>query len=106
MGKSWDWIYYGGQAVNLNESQQKLIRDSVNTVWKGKRECPICNPTTAWGIGTIVEVRKFNEGNHCPGAAITPFIPVQCNNCGYTVLFNAIRLGVVDRDTGKVKEAE
>ncbi len=92
--------------MNLNESQKKFIMDSVNTVWNGKRECPICNPTTAWGIGTIVEVREFNEGNHCPGAAITPFIQVQCNNCGYTVLFNAIALGVVDRDTGKVKEAE
>jgi endogenous inhibitor of DNA gyrase (YacG/DUF329 family) len=92
--------------VNLNESQQKFIRDSVNTVWKGKRECPICISKTVWTITTIVEVREFNEGNHCPGAAITPLIQVQCSTCGHTVLFNAIALGVVDRDTGKVKEAE
>jgi hypothetical protein len=92
--------------MNLNESQRKLITDRVSNVWKGKRECPICISSTKWGIGSIVEVREFNEGNHCPGAAITPFIPVQCNNCGYTVLFNAIALGVVDRDTGKVKEVK
>ena len=92
--------------MTINKSQAKFISDKVNTVWKGKRECPICNHTTAWGIGTIVEVREFNEGNHCPGAAITPFIQVHCNNCGYTVLLNAVRLGVVNRDTGKVKEAE
>jgi ribosomal protein S27AE len=91
--------------MTLNESQRKFISDRINTVWKGKRECPICNPTTVWGIGTIVEVREFNEGDHCPGAAITPLIQVQCNNCGYTVLLNAIALGVVDRDTGKVKES-
>jgi hypothetical protein len=92
--------------VNLNDSQRKLITNSISTVWKGKRECPICIPTTVWGIGTLVEVREFNEGNHCPGAAITPLIQVECQNCGYTVLFNAIALGVVDRDTGKVKEVK
>lgn len=92
--------------MTLNESQKKFIRDSVNTVWNGKRECPICISRTIWSVGTIVEVREFNEGNHCPGAAITPLIQVQCNNCGYTMLFNAIALGVVDRDSGKVKEAK
>jgi hypothetical protein len=92
--------------VNLNDSQRKLITNSISTVWKGKRECPICISRTTWAISTLVEVREFNEGNHCPGAAITPLVKVECNNCGYTVLFNAIALGVVDRDTGKVKEAK
>jgi hypothetical protein len=92
--------------MTLNESQRKHIRDSVNTVWKGMRECPICISRTTWAISTIVEVREFNEGNHCPGAGITPLIQVECGNCGYTVLFNAIALGVVDRDTGKVKESK
>ena len=92
--------------MRLNDSQRKLITNSISTVWKGKRECPICIHTTVWSIGTIVEVREFNEGNHCPGAAITPLIQVQCNNCGYTVLFNAIALGVVDKSNGKLKEEE
>lgn len=90
--------------MTLNESQRKFITDRVSNVWKGKRECPICIPTTVWTIGSLVEVKEFNEGNHCPGAAITPLVQVQCNNCGYTVLFNAIELGVVDRDTGKVRK--
>jgi len=92
--------------MNLNESQGKLIKDRVSTVWNGKRECPICVSRTSWGIGSISELKEFNEGNHCPGAAITPLIQVQCNNCGYTILFNCIALGVVDRDTGKVKAKE
>ena len=90
--------------MNLNESQRKFITDRVNTVWSGDRKCPICISRTVWSISTLVEVREFNEGNHCPGAAITPLVQVQCKNCGHTVLFNAIALGVVDRDTGKVKE--
>jgi hypothetical protein len=91
--------------VTLTDSQQKFITDRVNAVWHGKRECPICISRTTWSISTPVEVREFNEGNHCPGAGISPLIQVECQNCGYTVLFNAIALGVVDRDTGKVKEA-
>jgi hypothetical protein len=90
--------------MNLNESQGKFIINKVSAVWKGKRDCPICVSQTSWGVGSIVEVREFNEGNDCPGAAITPLVQVQCNNCGYTILFNAIGLGVVDPDTGKVKE--
>ena len=92
--------------MKLNESQRKFINDKVSTVWKGNRECPICISRTTWVIGTPVEVREFNEGNHCPGAAITPLIQVECSNCGYTVLFNAIALGVVDPHTGQVKEVK
>ena len=92
--------------MNLNESHRKFISDRISIVWKGKRECPICISRTSWGIGRIVEVREFNEGNHCPGAAITPLVQVECNRCSYTLLFNAVGIGVVDRDTGKVEEAK
>jgi hypothetical protein len=92
--------------VNLNESQRKFITNRILTVWKGNRECPICISRTTWAISTLVEVREFNEGNHCPGAGITPLIQVECNNCGYTVLFNAIAIGVVDSQTGQVKEVK
>jgi hypothetical protein len=54
----------------------------------------------------MVEVRDYNEGNHCPGAAITPMVEVVCDICGYVMLFNAIALGVVDSQTGQVKESK
>ena len=90
--------------MNLNKSQQKLISERITSVWKGKRDCPICIVPTFWNVGGIVEVREYNEGNHCPGAAITPLVQVQCDKCSYVVLFNAISLGVVDPETGKVRE--
>jgi hypothetical protein len=92
--------------MTLTDSQRKFITNRISTVWNGNRQCPICISRTTWSISTPVEVREFNEGNHCPGAAITPLIKVECNNCGYTILFNAIALGVVDPATGKVKEAQ
>lgn len=92
--------------MNLNDSQRKFIVDRVMKVWNGNRDCPICISSTVWGIGDIVEVRDFNEGNHCPGAAITPLVQINCQNCGHVVLFNAIVLGVVDRNTAKVKDSK
>jgi hypothetical protein len=92
--------------VKLNESQKNLIQQRLHSVWKGERNCPICSNPTTWNIGGIVEVREFNEGNLCHGAAITPLAKATCSNCGYVVLFNAILLGVVDSDTAKVKELE
>jgi hypothetical protein len=51
-------------------------------------------------------VQQYNEGNHCPGAPIAPLILISCRSCGHTILFSAIGLGVVDPDTGKVKESK
>lgn len=92
--------------MNLNESQRNLIIERVTSIWNGKRDCHICISPTVWIVGSLVEARDYNEGNHCPGAAITPLVQVQCEKCGHVVLFNAIALGVVDRHTAKVKEAK
>ena len=91
--------------MNLNESQIKLIKDRLNSVWKGNRACHICT-NTEWAMGSINETKEYNEGNHCPGAGITPMVQINCVTCGNTIIFNAIALGVVDRATGKVKEAK
>jgi len=92
--------------VNLNESQSKLILQKLKVVWTGDRPCPICSNSTAWDISGVYQIQQYNEGNYCPGAPIAPMILVTCRTCGHTILFNAIALGVVDRYTGKVKEAK
>jgi len=92
--------------MTLNESQRKFIKGRLASVWKRKHECPICISSAVWCFGGIVEVRDFNEGNHCHGASITPLVELQCNTCGHTILFNAITLGVVDPRTGKVKDSQ
>jgi hypothetical protein len=93
-----------GGKMNLNESQNRLIIRRINEVWTGNRPCPICSKSTRWDISGIHQVQQYNEGNHCPGAAIAPLILVSCRNCGNTILFNAISLGIVDPSTGKVRE--
>ena len=84
-------------------SDAQVVIDRLSEVWTVKRLCPVC-ASGKLSISNIVEVRDYNEGNHCPGAAITPMVEVVCDICGYVMLFNAIALGVVDSQTGQVKE--
>ena len=91
--------------MTLNDSQRNLILQKLKEVWTGDRPCPICSKVTSWGVSNISEMKEYNDGNYCHGAAVCPLIRVTCNRCGYTILFNAIALGVVDPVTGKVKEA-
>jgi hypothetical protein len=89
--------------VKLSDAQ--VVINRLNKVWAVKKLCPVC-ASIKFNLTGLVEVRDYNEGNHCPGAAITPMVDVACDICGYVMLFNAIALGVVDKETGKVKEAK
>jgi hypothetical protein len=89
--------------VKLSDAQ--VVIDKLSEVWTVKRLCPVC-ASGKLSISNIVEVRDYNEGNHCPGAAITPMVEVVCDICSYVMLFNAIALGVVDSQTGQVKEVK
>ena len=86
-------------------SDAQVVIDKLSEVWTVKRLCPVC-ASGKLSISNIVEVRDYNEGNHCPGAAITPMVEVVCDICSYVMLFNAIALGVVDSQTGQVKEVK
>ena len=86
-------------------SDAQVVIDKLSEVWTVKRLCPVC-ASGKLSLTNIVEVRDYNEGNHCPGAAITPMVEVVCDICGYVMLFNAIALGVVDSQTGQVKEVK
>ena len=57
----------------------------------------------------MIDTTEYNDGISAAliqGASHIPFIQVMCSKCGYVHLFNAIALGVVDPETGKVKEAK
>ena len=86
-------------------SDAQVVIDKLSEVWTVKKLCPVC-ASGKLSLTDMVEVRDYNEGNHCPGAAITPMVEVVCDICGYVMLFNAIALGVVDSQTGQVKEVK
>ena len=47
-----------------------------------------------------MELRSFNNGDIVlgNGTSIMPVITLSCAKCGHTLFFNALQLGVVDKD--------
>lgn len=67
--------------------------------WVGQKECAICG-NTGWFMGEAVgEMKQMSSRSKwIPGNGPSyPMIVLSCENCGYTLLFNAIVLGVMDR---------
>lgn len=68
--------------------------------------CPICG-NKEWVIGdTIFESREFQNGNIIVGgnSSVMPFLTLTCSNCGYTMLLNAIKYGLIQPDGKEVLE--
>jgi predicted nucleic-acid-binding Zn-ribbon protein len=64
----------------------------IESKWKD-HSCPICT-NKEWLIST--RIWKFAE--YETAESIMPFIAMMCQNCNYTILFNAIGLGVVEKN--------
>jgi hypothetical protein len=66
----------------------------LNMKW-GLRPCPMCGISN-WNVqGRVFQLMEFNEGNLVLGGQLIPVVPIICNNCGNTVLVNAIVAGIV-----------
>jgi len=77
---------------------EKVIQH-LNQKW-GSRPCPMCG-SNSWNVSDkIYELREFQEGHLVIGnGPIFPVIPVSCNNCGNSVMVNALLSGAIDRSS-------
>lgn len=78
----------------LDPEQSKRAVAYLNEKWSTAHSCPICTAND-WNVSEIVELRPFTGGNLVVGGAVYPLLQVVCNNCGYTLLLNAIIAGLV-----------
>ena len=63
--------------------------------WAG-RSCPMCG-IGRWNVqDSTYQLLEFNQGSLVFGGPVIPVIPVVCNNCGNTLLVNAIIAGVIE----------
>jgi len=70
--------------------------------WEGK-PCPMCGVGN-WNVNnSTFQLTEFNQGNMIIGGPVVPVIPVVCNNCGNTILVNAITAGVIKPESEGVK---
>ena len=69
--------------------------DWIDEHWTGQKACPICQ-NDRWGLSEMVgEVRQMPPNQHSLGRATCPLVIVTCQTCGYTVLFNALVIGLL-----------
>jgi hypothetical protein len=67
----------------------------LNAHWPNKI-CPFHGPTN-WEIGDsmIMTLPYTGAGIMLGGGPTYPFVVVTCGQCGYTVLVNAIKMGIL-----------
>ena len=76
----------------------------LNNKWKEGIKCPVCKEND-WAVhDTLSELREFNQGTFVVGGPIIPLASITCNNCGYTMNFNAIKAGLIEDEKSAVEE--
>ena len=73
------------------ELETQKFLDHLKDKWK-ENPCPMCGHKN-WSIsGKIFEMREFSGGDFfLGGGPIIPIAPVTCENCGNTVMINALK---------------
>lgn len=60
--------------------------------------CPACQQRGTLSVmPTLMELREFHGGDFVVGGSpIVPLAVLTCNNCGNTILINALAVGLLD----------
>ncbi|HXS24445.1 MAG TPA: hypothetical protein VN719_09460 [Gemmatimonadales bacterium] len=81
--------------MELNPEQRAQAQRFFEDKWRMAGVCPICG-TTGWEMSSsIVQLMGYYGGTLVAGGPVFPLVPVFCKNCGYTLLFSAIAMGIV-----------
>ena len=67
----------------------QYVHRTVKTV-----ACSWCGQNK-WGVEpTLVELRTFDPAAFVVGGPVYPLVTIICGNCGHTMLFNALKMGL------------
>lgn len=78
----------------MSDFDTKRFIDFIGQKWGG-HSCPMCGKGP-WSVqDKVFELTEFHDGNMVIGGTLIPVVPVTCNNCGYTVVVNAILSGAI-----------
>jgi hypothetical protein len=85
----------------LSPDEKDVVVAWLAAHWN-RTECPFHVGPTQWEIGDAIATQAFaGKGGGVPGSGFQfgsptyPLIVLTCAICGYTVLLNAIKLGIV-----------
>ena len=82
----------------LTDEQKTLVGVWLDTHWTDF-SCPFHQGETTWNLGDLIgSVPAHAPTGSVAPAKVYPSIVLVCNICGFTVLINALKVGVVPRD--------
>lgn len=83
--------------MKLNDEQRKKAVEKLIVFLS--TPCNACQHREWILNDKIFELREFEGGNLVIGgkSSVFPVIPVTCKQCGNTLFFNAIQLGLIER---------
>lgn len=82
--------------MKLTTEQSEKVRQQLLS-FGALGPCPTCQHRQ-WTLSElIVEVREFHGAGLTLGGSLVPLIAINCTRCSNTQFFNAIFLGVVER---------
>ena len=78
----------------LTQEQRTKIQEWLKKHWRGQIGCPISGHNS-WIIGDHIVAPPIQIGGGITiGRASYPQIMLICNECGYTIYFNAVKIGL------------
>lgn len=87
----------------LTEDQLHKLLEALRVKW-GARQCPMCGTAGFTVEGSLFMLLQYTPGVGLRlGGPVFPVVPVTCNNCGNTILVNAVVADLIP--AGNVAEA-
>ena len=82
--------------MKIGDKERQRVIDHINKKWGADAKCPVCKHNSWTVPDEVYEFREYKGGGIAIGGKnlIIPIFPVTCDNCGNTILFNALVLKI------------
>ena len=90
----------------LSQEERAVVAAWINQKWDQRPKlCPVSGETT-WVIGRHIVAPVTQGVSGLTGGATYPLVQLICRDCAYTMLFNAVMIGIISGDTESTEEQE
>jgi len=93
----------GCKDMDLHEEQKRKFEEFINNKWPEPQTCPICRDQH-WSILDFISEVKEMAPRDKKAVRTTPVIQLLCENCGYTILFNAFVADIYENNLKALDE--